>query len=160
MDIGSIFLILALTMITFLIISHPVLDKQTENTPLVRRQAARREEHHRSALLAERDRLLNALQELDNDHELGKLDSVDYHAQRSSLMTTGAGILKQLDEIEAAANSQRSSLPAAASGDAVEQMISERKRSRPEKAVGFCPKCGKPAQKSDQFCSRCGAELS
>ncbi|RPJ39959.1 MAG: zinc ribbon domain-containing protein, partial [Chloroflexi bacterium] len=43
--------------------------------------------------------------------------------------------------------------------DELEEMIATRKRERKESAAGFCPRCGKPVQKSDKFCSKCGATL-
>jgi predicted amidophosphoribosyltransferase len=42
--------------------------------------------------------------------------------------------------------------------DALEAIIASRRRERSEKAGGFCPKCGRPVQKSDYFCPRCGAK--
>jgi predicted amidophosphoribosyltransferase len=43
--------------------------------------------------------------------------------------------------------------------DEVEALVSERRRSRQEKAAGFCAKCGKPVLKSDKFCPRCGTTI-
>lgn len=43
--------------------------------------------------------------------------------------------------------------------DDIERQIASRRRAQPEKAGGFCPKCGKPIQKSDQFCPKCGAKV-
>jgi hypothetical protein len=43
--------------------------------------------------------------------------------------------------------------------DPMEDLIASRKRAREESAAGFCPKCGKPFQKSDKFCSKCGKVL-
>jgi hypothetical protein len=50
------------------------------------------------ALESEHQRLLDALQELDFDHAQGKLDEVDYAEQRSGLLQSGAGVLKQIDD--------------------------------------------------------------
>ena len=50
------------------------------------------------ALLAERDRVVNALQELDFDFNLNKIPSEDYPVQRAALLQKGADILKKLDE--------------------------------------------------------------
>jgi len=44
--------------------------------------------------------------------------------------------------------------------DKLEQMIASRRRARQEKTSGFCPKCGKPVQKSDHFCPKCGTKLA
>jgi hypothetical protein len=57
-------------------------------------------EHELSHLLAERDRALNALQELDFDYTLGKIPQDDYPDQRVRLLNYGADILRQLDQIQ------------------------------------------------------------
>jgi predicted amidophosphoribosyltransferase len=41
----------------------------------------------------------------------------------------------------------------------MEALIASRRRERPEKAAGFCPRCGKPVQKLDRFCPKCGTAL-
>jgi hypothetical protein len=43
--------------------------------------------------------------------------------------------------------------------DELERLIASRRREHPEKTGGFCPKCGRPIQKSDQFCPKCGAKV-
>ena len=44
--------------------------------------------------------------------------------------------------------------------DDVEMLIASRRKQRQEKSAGFCPKCGRPVQKSDKFCSNCGTVVS
>lgn len=92
MDIGSIFLILGLLVLVGLYISRPLLEKKSV--------AVSQEEHDISALLAERDRLLGALQELDFDNALGKIPEDEYPAQRAALVQRGADILRKLDELQ------------------------------------------------------------
>jgi hypothetical protein len=59
------------------------------------------EEHELSALMAERDRIINSLQELDFDFKLGKIPEGDYPTQRASLLQKGAEILKKIDSLAA-----------------------------------------------------------
>jgi hypothetical protein len=92
MDIGSIFLILALLILVGLFISRPLFERKAI--------AVSPEEHEFSFLMAERDRILTALQELDFDHTLGKIPEADYPAQRASLLQRGADILRQLDKYD------------------------------------------------------------
>jgi ribosomal protein S27AE len=92
MDIGSIFLILALLILVGLFISRPLFERKAI--------AVSQEEHEFSFLMAERDRILTALQELDFDHALGKIPEADYPAQRASLLQRGATILRQLDKYD------------------------------------------------------------
>ena len=69
--------------------------------PFIQKRARRvtEEEHELSALLAERDRVVNSLQELDFDYKLGKIPEEDYPAQRASLLQSGADILRKIDTI-------------------------------------------------------------
>ena len=89
MDIGSIFLILGLLILVGLFISRPLIERTGTSVT--------QEEHDLSALLAERDRLLNALQELDFDYTLGKIPDEDYPVQRASLVQRGADVLRRID---------------------------------------------------------------
>jgi rubrerythrin len=171
MDLGSIFLIIALVILVGLFISRPFWEHQAENLPLIERITRRQAEQDHSALLAERDRVLSALQELEFDHNLGKIPEEDYPTQRAALVTAGVETLKKLD-----AFTSRQSTPAAqlftdridagsreagtAENDMIEAMISARRDARPERSAGFCPKCGKPLQKSDQFCPHCGTRIA
>jgi hypothetical protein len=147
--------------------------------PFVQRRArsVTEEEHEISALLAERDRVINSLQELDFDYKLGKIPEEDYPAQRASLLQTGADILRKIDSIapepasaqdadariEKAIAARRADASVArpeVSDDDLESMISARRKGRREKSSGFCPKCGKPVMVSDRFCPSCGKSLS
>jgi hypothetical protein len=204
--IGSLFLVLALAVIVALYIGRPFFLNIGQEPAGQLESAAHDREHQVSTLLAERDRVLNALQELDFDYALGKIPAEEYPQQRAVLLKSGADVLRQLDEmavdqpvlagqtaaasktaedrIEAAVAARRADAvrqyagqehesvqemqpPAAvavnggANGkDELEEIIALRKRERKESAAGFCPRCGKPAQKSDRFCSKCGATLS
>ena len=92
MDIGSIFLVLGLLVLVVIFISRPLLEKRSV--------AVTQEEQEVSALLAERDRLLNALQELDFDYSLGKIPEADYPEQRKVLIQRGVDVLRKLDELQ------------------------------------------------------------
>jgi len=168
MDINAIFFTLAILVLVGMYLY----------TPLVEGRARRvtEEEHELSALLAERDRVLNSLQELDFDFKLGKIPSEDYPLQRANLLQKGADILRKMDElttdntqldtearIERAITERRAGASNAKRGltdDDLESMIAARHRSRKEKSAGFCPKCGKPVMISDRFCPSCGKALT
>ena len=89
MDIAAIFLTLAILILVAMYLY----------APLARRygRPASEEEHELSALMAERDRLINSLQELDFDFKLGKIPSEDYPAQRTNLLQRGADVLRKID---------------------------------------------------------------
>jgi rubrerythrin len=177
MDIGSLFLILALALAVGLFIARPFLNSSV-NEASDRNIAFEAREHVRSALLAEREQVLDALQELDFDQALGKIPAEDFPFQRSRLLAQGAAVLRKLDEmeppeaeasaedrLEAAVAARRAETRAAVAsanigaGDAIEDQIALRRRAREEKSAGFCPKCGRPLQKSDRFCPKCGTAL-
>ena len=174
MEIGSIFLILALLLVVGLFVGRPFVDQKKERLVSASDQA----DHERSALLAERDRVLTALWELDFDNTLGKIPEEDYPLQRFALLHEGADLLRQLDALQPdldggdmearleAAIAARRMAPGSASPAAVlatqedefEVMLANRRRARQEKSAGFCPQCGQPVQKSDRFCPKCGAK--
>ena len=94
MDIAALFVTLAILILVAIYLY----------APLARRYArpVTEEEHEFSALMAERDRVLNALQELDFDFKLGKIPSEDYPAQRANLLQKGADVLRKIDELSSA----------------------------------------------------------
>lgn len=192
MDLGSTFLVLALLILIGLYITRPFFEKQA-GLPSKEFAQEGEAEHQRSSLLAERDRLLTKIQELDFDNALGKIPEEEYPEQRKILLLQGVDILKQLDGIQEKAadeaiearleaviaarraDAARTAQTAAASAaapvavapvaapehdDEIERMISTRRQERKELSSGFCYKCGKPIQKSDVFCPKCGAKLS
>lgn len=168
MEISSILLVLAVIVLVGMYIYAPL----TQNA----RKMRAGESHELSALKAERDRVINSLQELDFDHNLGKIPAEDYPEQRAALLQKGADILRKLDELVPAASSSKNAetriekAAAAARADAsgsiaemsdddIESMIAMRRKQHTSKSAGFCPKCGKPVLVSDKFCPSCGKSL-
>jgi hypothetical protein len=139
--------------------------------PFFKRRNARTAESNRekSSLLAERERLLTALQELDFDQSLGKIPAEDYPIQRALLLQKGAEVLRQLDTLtlESARGKLRidqsqPNVPETITfftDDDLEDLLAKRRNTRKDKAAGFCPKCGKPILQSDVFCPACGNTL-
>jgi hypothetical protein len=174
MDIGSLFLILALLVLVGFFVSRPFFESKAT--------VVTKEEHNLSALLAEKERTLTALQELESDFALGKIPEEEYPAQRKLLLQHGAEVLERLDalqaqnpgtgaedHLEAGVAARRISGTEAAVGggngngihpdDPVEVLIATRRRNRQGKAAGFCHKCGRPLQQSDRFCPKCGTAI-
>jgi len=96
MDIGSILLILSLLILVGLFISRPLINRKEVKVSSEDVEA----EHEYSTLLAERDRTLDSLEELDFDHSVGKIPEEDYPVQRNALILRGANILHELDKFE------------------------------------------------------------
>lgn len=179
MDIGAIFFTLAVITLVGMFVGQPFIQR--------RGRRASQEDHEVSALMADYDRAVNTLQELDFDNSLGKVPAEDYHRQRAELLVKGADLLRKLDahapapspngkkvvnevrdaesRIEAAVASRRadSSLArtvAVLDDEELEAMIASRRKIRKEKSAGFCPKCGKPILVSDRFCPSCGKAIN
>jgi len=181
MELGAIFFTLAVITLVGMYVGQPFIQR--------RGRRATQEDHEYSALMAEYDRAVNTLQELDFDNALGKVPSEDYPLQRAELLAHGADLLRKLDALpvaasvreeakkvtekgkdaesrmEAAVASRRADSSAERSvavldDDDLESMIAARRKTRKEKSAGFCPKCGKPVQVSDRFCPSCGKAIN
>lgn len=171
MELGSIFLLLAVIVLVSLYLYTPFMAR-------VRRVTE--DSYEVSALLAERDRVINSLQELDFDNNLGKIPAEEYAPQRAMLLQKGADILRKLDElapassvlsaveergdsaqarIEKEVRADLSAKAAELSDDDIESMLAARRNQRKEKSAGFCPKCGKAVLVTDRFCPACGKSL-
>ena len=161
MDPVAILLILIVLGFVILYVTRPFFER-----PCVRVVET---SHELSSLLAEHERLLTALQELDFDQTLGKIPEEDYPIQRAVLLQKGADVLRQLDALTPTISSQAGSKvhltvdspkPAAQlSDDDLEDLLAKRRNSHKDKTAGFCPSCGKPVLRSDVFCSSCGRTL-
>ncbi len=103
-----------------------------------------------SALQAERERLLDALQELDLDHFMGKVLERDYRPQRQALTLQGAQVLRRIDELQGAAGGQ-------AGLEAEIEAAVAKLRAVPQASLQYCHHCGSRVLPSDRFCSNCGA---
>jgi rubrerythrin len=160
MELGAIFLLLLVLAIIVLFVSKPF----SENWRIQAQSS-----HELSSLLAERERALNALQELDFDYGLGKVPQDEYSVQRANLLRNGADVLRRLDEIQGVETMQAEepdkqtfakSHTSFLSDEDLEELIAKRRGNRRQKTAGFCPRCGKPILRSDQFCPTCGQRVS
>ena len=167
MDLASILLILAVLILTAAFIARPFFEKKSrsgQGRDTVTAAALAQKEHTRSSLLAEKERALNSLQELDFDHSLQKIPEGSYSEQRSALMIQAAGILKQLEDMGFAQEPVSSRSMGGHTGvqegyDELEELIAQRRGEMKEKSTGFCPRCGKAVKASDRFCPKCGATI-
>jgi rubrerythrin len=171
MDIGAILLLLAVFVFAALFVARPFLEHRRTMTVSAKEQEL-------SSLMAERDRLISALQELDFDHDLGKIPAEDYPTMRAGLLQSASDVLRRLDTLQpqnnasADAESRVEAVVAAhraetaskpedneLSDDELEDLLASRRAARKEKATGFCPSCGKPVLRTDRFCPNCGKSI-
>lgn len=163
MQIGSLILLLGLLASVAWFVGQP----------FVRRGPRRNlvDDNELSSLLAEREQVLDALQELDFDHSMGKVPAEEYPAQRAALLKKGAAILRQLDAIKTGqpANPQSEAdyelritqgadiqIANWSPDDEIEALVAARRASRKVRSGGFCPACGRPVLAPDRFCPACG----
>jgi hypothetical protein len=161
MEPVAIFLIFLLLALIVFYVSRPFFERSSRR--------AVESSQETSTLLAEREQILNALQELDFDQTLGKIPEEDYPIQRALLLQKGTRILRQLDEVVSRGGKPAGGTdldggseplnPRLISDDDVEDLLSHRRKSRVDKTAGFCPNCGKPVLQSDAFCPSCGNTL-
>lgn len=169
MELAAIFFSLAILILVGVYLYAPFMER--------RAQRVTEEEHELSALMAERDRVINSLQELDFDFKLGKIPEEDYPTQRASLFQKGADILRKIDTLtvispagkDTEAQLEKTIAARRADGahanpevpdDDIEAMIVARRKGRKNRSAGFCPKCGKPVMVTDRFCPSCGKSLA
>jgi hypothetical protein len=156
MEPGAIFLLLVVLVIVGSFVAQPFATHWRVNV---------QSSHEISSLLAERERALNALMELDFDNGIGKIPAGEYSEQRANLVQKGSDILRRLDEIQGGQHKPFDELiePAVVaqnlaqfSDEDIEDLIAKRRANRHQKTAGFCPNCGKPVLQSDLFCPSCG----
>ena len=176
MELTAIFFSLAVLILVGMFLYAPFTEQRARQVT--------EEEHELSALMAERDRVITSLQELDFDFKLGKIPDEDYPAQRASLLQKGADILRKIDSLAppspsgrgargegqdtetrlekviAARRADGSAAQPELTDDDLESMISTRRKSRKDRSAAFCPKCGKLVMVTDRFCPSCGKSLS
>lgn len=169
MELTAIFFSLAVLILVGIYLYSPFMERRARRVT--------EEEHELSALMAERDRVINSLQELDFDFRLGKIPEEDYPTQRAGLLQKGAEILRKIDSVApqaasaqdtearleraiAARRADASTTTVEVPDDDLEAMIAARRKGRKNKSAGFCPRCGKPVMVTDRFCPSCGKSLS
>jgi hypothetical protein len=172
LDIGSLLLILSITILVGFYVSRPFY---SDSIPSYLEKPLNDEmmkiEQEISDLMAEKDHLLIALQDLDSDNSLNKIPEEEYSSQRAIYKSAAALILRKIDELDkqiqiySSVETKQPNFSDTGSledekMDRIEEMISARRHSRNEKSAGFCPHCGKVIRKSDQYCPACGSKVT
>lgn len=162
MNLGAMFLLVVVLTFIIIFVARPFLERQ--------RVLSRKNNQTLSSLLAERERLLTAIEDLDSDQALEKIPAEEYPRQRTELLHQGAEVLRQIDALTSSTSPKSTaetgnpsaesvSTPGALTEDELEDMLAKRRAIRKEKTAGFCPRCGKPVLLSDTFCPTCGHAL-
>mgnify|MGYP001195538496 CR=1 FL=1 len=109
------------------------------------------------SLLAEKERLLSAIEELDRDHQLSRISDDDYSNSRERLVHQTARVFQKLDQIQ---------LPVEKTTPGTE-IIDKELAGYIEsgwKEIDLagertCASCGSQVAENDRFCRNCGTEL-
>jgi hypothetical protein len=117
MTLGSLLLFLALLIIVSLVVARPLIEGGLDEAPA---------EDRKSHWLAERERILDALAELDADWQLGKIPKEIYYSQRQQLITKGAEAIEEIEKEERVG--KRRTGKATQSADELENMIAAYRR--------------------------------
>ncbi len=154
MEIGAILIVAAILIFVIGFIIKPLMEDMSK----LQAESPDKVSH----LLAERDRLMTAILELDFDNELGKVPEDVFKVHREDLSSRTVAVMKELEEAEGKVESlieedkQTERVPV----DEIEKMIKSRRAAK-EKSSGtkFCSECGSKIQKGDNFCMSCGKAL-
>ena len=177
MEIGAILFSLAMILLVAAYVLQPLVGSG--------RGGYRDSSRELSSLQAERDRVLDSIQEIDMDHSMGKVSEQNYQRQRQVLAVEGAEILKSIDELQLSADAEpRGKTPeleleaavaelrgkSSVASSELEAPIAEArgKSSTPGPQIAqtssdsiekACPTCGERILHGDRFCSNCGEAL-
>ncbi len=151
MDIGSVFIMLAMTILVIAFVARPLMGS--------RASLVGEAEQRLSALQAERDKLLSLIQEIELDHAAGKIPDGDYLPQRTALVEQAAGVLRAIDDLRVA-EPEAAPKPSQALDDRIEAAIASlRQTATSEVGPAHCTQCGSLLIEGDRFCSKCGAPV-
>lgn len=163
MEAGAILSLAAVLMIVCAVVFRPFMPG-FKNAKIGRRNRISTNQQA-SVWLAEKERLLTMIQELEFDHETGKVPDDLFSEQRIELVRSAAEILNKLDQMGYSepkpekTSDRGSSAPGIKEYDDLDELIARRKLEKNGKATGFCPKCGNALQSKDRFCPKCGMTI-
>jgi len=151
MEFSSLLIVILIFVLSGFIIMRPLLVEEKTT----RKSGSSRTD----SLMAEKERLLLAIEELDQEFELEKISSVEHNRNRDILLSEAAEVIKQLDKLQKTGSSKKKTSPPAKVDDDLERMINERRQQIKNEKSLKCPKCGESVDKGAQFCSHCGEAL-
>lgn len=110
------------------------------------RERSRREGRRRS-MLEDRERIYAAIQELDFDHRMGKVEEADYRQTRARYEKDAITLLRTLDK--------SSSRTEAVAGQIEAEIAALRKK----RSSRTCPDCDAVLPTDARFCPGCGVSI-
>jgi hypothetical protein len=163
MEIGSLLILLGLLLLVCMGVLKPFFDPTIQIEPSsVRSQMPVKPQDSKADLIAQQEKIFQARLYCEEDFHQGKIPLEGYNHARQMLQQEGAVILHALEKLENATTTEMEDNQYGIfvqEDPQIEEMINEHRKKNQERMSGFCPKCGKPTQKSDHFCSRCGYKI-
>jgi rubrerythrin len=151
MALSSFLIVLVIFILAGFVIIRPFLvEVDTRGTTLPRKN---------DSLLAEKERLLSSIEDLDLEYDLKKISSREHTRNRDILLSQAAEVLMKLDKLEKTAPVEKRISSAPSGEDDLEKMIKARRRELKGEKSSYCSHCGKTVKPDDQFCGQCGEKL-
>ncbi|GEM_PF-3024158 len=113
----------------------------------------------RDSLVAERERLLHAIEEIDLEYELKKISSEEHTRNRDILLSDAARVLKELDSLPKSSSAKKKKTAPVQDEDHLERMIADRRKQLKGEMSLTCSHCGESVEEGAQYCSHCGGAL-
>lgn len=151
MELGSLIIVLFIFLLSGIFILRPFL-VSTETR-------GRSGTTIRDSLVADRERLLHAIEELDLELELKKISPEDHTRNRDILLAEAAKVLKELDNLPKTSANKRKKPAHVQEDDNLEKLIADRRKQLRGEMYVKCPHCGEAVDQGGQFCSHCGGAL-
>jgi hypothetical protein len=106
------------------------------------------EETEWDLLQRKKDVILGNIQDLDFEHQCGKLSNQDHESVRNELVAEANTVFHAIDEIESAQDLDA----------LIRREVASRKTRVPDPAA--CSGCGHVNPRGNKFCAECGARLA
>ena len=152
MAFSSLIVVLFIFLLAGVLVVRPFLEDDSKKTL----SAAGRYD----SLLAERERLYRAIEDLDLDFELQKISEDEHDRGRKELLSEAALVLQKIEDHPRHSKQRKQINHAVSTDDDLERLIAERRKTLQAAKVEVCPHCGNAISKDDQFCSGCGEKLA
>lgn len=148
---------LALLLVVLLILGRPFLIHPHDT---VRQRKGKKSLR---LLRREKDEILEAIRDLEFDHDTGKIPTEVYEPQRAHLTAQAAERLKAIDQLKSRRKQTRPSIDneieAAIAQLRVQPAPAQKAPAATNGHAKFCPECGQPVDAGDKFCTACGQPL-